>query len=115
MAAGNPLSACLLAAALGLAACASQVPAESRPEVTVVPDDPARPRAVRFEVPTALLMGLPGQYDPPLTAQARIASRAIARRELAVRGLCAQGFTGPQGLHFTGDRSRATFTVSCVD
>ena len=70
--------------------------------------------AVRFEVPTALLMGLPGDHVP-LTLQARASTRAIAARELAAAGYCPNGFTGPEGVSFpSGDRSRAVFVVRCL-
>jgi len=98
--------------ACGLVGCATQ-PTTGAETVVVEADDAREPRSVRFEVPTSMLMGLPGQYRLPVTGQARLATRAIAGQELAARGWCALGFDGPAGIHFSADRSRASFTVHC--
>ena len=86
----------------------------SRSEVRVVPDDPASPTVVRFDVPTAMLMGLPGDRVP-VTLEARIATRELVARELAAVGYCPRGFVGPDAITFPGgDRSRSTFSVRCL-
>ena len=78
------------------------------------PDRAESPSAVRFEVPTALGMGLPGERVPN-TLQARIATREIAAHELSQAGYCPNGFTGPEELRFPhGDRSRTAFVVRCL-
>jgi hypothetical protein len=103
----------LLACAAVIAACASPATTVRRDDVLVTPDA-AHPGAVRFDVPTAMLMDLPGGRVP-VTLEARIATRAIASRELAQRGLCPRGFTGPDGIAFPdGDRGRSVFYVECV-
>ena len=93
--------------------CATQAPAPEVQRVVVEPDDVRSPRSVRFEVPTSMLMGLPGQYRLPVTGQARLATRAVAADELAARGWCVLGFDGPAGIHFSADRTRAVFVVHC--
>jgi hypothetical protein len=98
-----------------LTACAASrpTPHEWR-EIRLTPDDPAKPRAVRFDVPTALLMGLPGDHLP-LTLEARVNTRGLAARELATAGYCPNGFNGPEAIFFPGgDRSRSAFIVHCV-
>jgi len=87
---------------------------QPRDDVRVVPDDPVRPTVVRFEVPTALLMGLPGDRVPA-SLEARISTRELAARELAAAGYCPRGFLGPDEITFPGgDRSRSVFSVRCL-
>ena len=105
-----------LASLLALAGCVStDIASEvARSEVRVVPDDPVDPRHVRFEVPTAILLGQPGPDRVPTTFKARIATRDLAARELAARGYCPYGFSGPEGVFFAeGDRGRSAFVVHC--
>ena len=103
-------------AALAMAACVAH-PSQPDPafaEIIVTPDRGKNPTSVRFDVPTALVMGMPGEHVPN-TLQARLTTREIAARELAAAGYCPNGFTGPEGLSFPGgDRSRASFIVRCV-
>lgn len=81
----------------------------------MIPDDPAAPAVVRFDVPTASLMGLPGD-KVPITLEARITTRELAARELAAAGYCPHGFVGPEGITFPGgDRSRSVFSVRCLE
>lgn len=105
----------LLLAAAVLAACSS-VP-RTEPQIDAVrltPDNPDNPRVVRFDVPTAMVMGMPGERMP-VTLQARISTRDIAARELAAAGYCPNGFHGPEGVFFPGgDRSHSAFVVECV-
>lgn len=83
-------------------------------QVVLTPDNPENPRAVRFDVPTAMVMGMTGERVP-VTLQARIATREIAERELAHAGYCPNGFTGPEAVFFPGgDRSHSAFIVECV-
>jgi hypothetical protein len=97
------------------AGCASPQPLGDTPEVRMFPDDPANPKVVRFEAPSALVIGLPGDRVPA-TLEARIGSRDIAARMLAAHGYCPNGFTGPEGIHFPDrDRARAVFEVRCKD
>ena len=78
------------------------------------PDRPTSPAVVRFEVPTALVMGMPGEHVPN-TLQARVSTREIAAHELSRAGYCPNGFTGPEELLFPrGDRSRTAFVVRCL-
>ena len=80
----------------------------------MTPDRPDGPSSIRFDVPTALIMGMPGERVPN-TLQARISTREIAARELAAAGYCPNGFIDPQGVIFPGgDRSRAAFIVRCI-
>lgn len=105
-----------MALAVVMAGCsvAPVTPEALRSEVRVTPDNPANPRSVRFDVPSALLFGMPGDRAP-VTLQARISTRGLAARELAAAGYCPQGFTGPDGVFFPGgDRSRSAFVVDCV-
>lgn len=108
-------SVCMLIAAILTGACAPLPEArhDSGEQVRVAADEPVNPRRVRFDVPTAMLMGIPGQYELPMTGQARIATQAIASEALAARGYCPHGFTGPEGIRFSEDRSRGVFVVSC--
>ncbi len=107
----------LAALAVLVAACASAPQprvAQRAAEVTLTPDDPDNPREVRFDVPTAAIMGLPGGRIP-VTLEARIGTREIAARELAVAGYCPNGFRGPDGVFFpNGDRSQSAFIVECI-
>lgn len=105
----------LLAASLWLGACATTRDYSDRPQgVVVTPDTPAQPRVVRFDVPTAMLVGLPGDRMP-VTLEARLSTRALASRELAARGYCPNGFLGPEAITFPGgDRGHSVFTVVCV-
>jgi hypothetical protein len=97
-----------------LAACAQAPTARSAQGVRIVPDDPVSPTVVRFDVPTALIMGLPGDRVP-ITLEARIATRELAARELAAAGYCPRGFVGPEAITFPpGDRSRSAFSVRCL-
>lgn len=66
--------------AIAAAACAALPPQPD--EVTLTPDRPDSPRSVRFDVPTALIMGISGERIP-ITAQARISTRHLAAHELA--------------------------------
>ena len=104
-----------LAAALVLGACAAPSDPGDRPQgVVVTPDASSHPRVVRFDVPTAMLIGLPGDRMP-VTLEARLSTRALAARELAMRGYCPNGFLGPEGITFPGgDRGHSIFTVVCV-
>ncbi len=104
----------LLGAAL-LAACSSVPRAERQIDaVRLTPDNPDNPRVVRFDVPTAMVMGMTGERVP-VTLQARISTREIAAREFAAAGYCPNGFTGPEGVFFPdGDRSHSAFIVECV-
>ncbi len=87
---------------------------QSSSDVRIVPDDPASPTVIRFDVPTALVMGLPGDRVP-VTLEARLATRELVARELAAAGYCPRGFIGPDGITFPGgDRSRSLFSVRCV-
>jgi hypothetical protein len=98
-----------------LGACAASPDLGHRPQgVVVTPDAAAHPRVVRFDVPTAMLIGLPGDRMP-VTLEARLSSRALASREIALRGYCPNGFVGPEGITFPGgDRGHSMFTVVCV-
>ena len=104
-----------LAAASVLCACANAPDPRGRPAgVVVTPDTPDHPRVVRFDVPTAMLVGLPGDRLP-VTLEARLSSRALATRELAERGYCPNGFAGPERIDFPGgERGHSVFTVVCV-
>jgi len=87
---------------------------QAHDDVRVVPDDPVSPTLVRFEVPTAMVMGLPGGRVP-VSLEARIATRELAARELAAAGYCPHGFLGPDEITFPhGDRSRSVFSVRCL-
>lgn len=103
-----------LAVLLGACSLAETVPDARRDAVRLTPDDPAAPRSVRFEVPTALLLDLPGASRVPITLQARIATRELAAQELAAAGYCRDGFTGPERIFFSDDRSRSAFVVRCL-
>ena len=105
----------MLSIALLAGGCAAGIDADvSSPELRITPDDPSNPGIVRFDVPTAWLLGHPGD-DFPVTLRARIASRDLAARELDAVGYCPQGFTGPDAILFPdGDRSRSAFLVRCV-
>ncbi len=82
--------------------------------VHLTPDNADNPREVRFDVPTSMVMGMPGERVP-VTLQARISTRDIASRELAAAGYCPNGFSGPDGVFFpNGDRSHSAFIVSCI-
>jgi hypothetical protein len=103
--------------AIAAAACAALPPQhdDAHAAITLTPDRPDYPRSVRFDVPTALIMGIPGERIPT-TLQARISTRELAAHELASAGYCPNGFTGPEGVFFPGgDRSRAAFIVRCVE
>lgn len=104
-----------VAASLLATACATAPTSVSQiNEVRITPDNPTNPREVRFDVPTAMVMGMTGERVP-VTLQARIATREIATRELAHTGYCPNGFTGPEGVFFPdGDRSHSAFIVECV-
>lgn len=105
----------LAAMALALGACSTPRDLSGRPEgVIVTPDAPSHPRVIRFDVPTAMLIGLPG--DPvPVTLEARLSTRQLAARELAARGYCPNGFLGPEKIVFPGgDRGHSAFTVVCA-
>jgi hypothetical protein len=100
-----------------VAACSGtqQGPDPVYAHVAVIPDRAVSPASVRFEVPTALVMSLPGGHVPN-TLEARLSTRAIAERELAAAGYCPKGFTGPDGVFFPGgDRSRTAFVVRCFE
>ncbi len=105
----------IAAAAWVLAACAASSGPADRPQgVVVTPDTAPHPRVVRFDVPTAMLVGLPGDRLP-VTLEARMSTRSLAARELALRGYCPNGFLGPEGIHFPdGDRGHSRFTVVCL-
>jgi hypothetical protein len=102
-------------AALAIASgCVTGAHDEAGPQVRVTPDDPAAPREVRFDVPTVMLLGHPGDDRIPATLKARMATRALAARELAARGYCPDGFAGPAGIRFAeGDRRLSRFVVRC--
>ena len=106
-----------MVAAIAIAAgCATPDAATeaARSEIRMVPDDAVNPRVVRFEVPTALLLGSPGPHHAPVTLEARIMTREIAARALAAHDYCPYGFTGPEGVFFAeGDRGRSAFVVHC--
>jgi hypothetical protein len=111
---GSRLPMLILATCLVAACAAPRVATTPRGEVTLTPDDPDNPRIVRFDVPTAMIMGLPGDRMP-VTLEARLSTREIATRELAAAGYCPNGFTGPEGVSFPGgDRGRSAFVVECV-
>jgi hypothetical protein len=108
------LAAALLTIASG---CATQPPAlDVRDEaIALTVDNPANPRHVRFDVPTALILGNAGDDRLPVTLRARVATRDLAARELASRGYCPLGFEGPEGIHFPdGNRAHSAFTVRCI-
>src|SRR5688500_2274821 len=108
---GPPLAALLLA--VGCASTDAATGAE-RTDIRVTPDHPVNPTHVRFEVPTALLLGQPGPDRIPSTLKARIVSRELAARELAAHDYCPHGFRGPEGIFFAeGDRGRSAFVVHC--
>jgi hypothetical protein len=89
-------------------------PELARSGIRMVPDDPVTPRVVRFEVPTAMILGMPGPDRAPVTLKARINTRELAARELAAHDYCPYGFTGPEGVFFAeGDRGRSAFVVHC--
>jgi hypothetical protein len=97
-----------------LAGCAGGPALRSPDGVRIFPDDPVSPGVVRFDVPTALLMGLPGDRVP-VTLEARVTTRELVARELARSGYCPRGFVGPDGITFPGgDRARSTFSVRCL-
>jgi hypothetical protein len=97
-----------------LAGCASAGDAgSSAPDVRITPDDPVNPKHVRFDVPAAYVLGLPGDRVP-ITLQARLATREIAAARLSVLGYCPHGFSGPDTVFAPdGDRSRSVFVVDC--
>ena len=108
----------VLAAAFLLSAtgCVSHTTVQRLDDVAInlTLDDPVNPSRVRFDVPTAALLGNPGDDRIPGTLRARIATRQLAARELATRGFCPHGFSGPDGIQFPeGNRAHSTFVVRC--
>ena len=85
----------LVAILTSCAAASDQIGVERKLTVKVSPDDPANPSRIRFDVDGTPYASL---QDQRLTMNERIrlGMRRLAAEQLNARGLCPQGFKGPE-------------------